>query len=350
MYFSSLQILRGLSALAVVLFHMRHYLPPGNGQTMTVFRFFTNPFSLGVFYFFVLSGFLMTYLIDNGYKKFLLRRIARIYPTYLLVVIVVILIRLLVFGSVEAPHLLQALTLLPLTSNNNPVSYQLGVEWTLVYEVFFYLVCSLFANERTKHLFVGFAVVWGISIILVNKCSIIGNHFTAIVPLMLPSWKWILFSPMNLLFIAGILAYVAYLRIGRLGRWTLIGVSGLAMMLFYVAILFGSHNLSGVILICIAIGIIVAVVSCVDRDAHRGSSAKLLNIMVRFGDYSYAIYLVHVPIISGLVAYSTGKDDVVNLGSNALGFLVLGFVLVFGWYCGRVDLLLHTAIRRKIVP
>jgi hypothetical protein len=48
----------------------------------TYFRFFGVQFSMGVWFFFVLSGFLMSYLIDTGSDRFLIRRLVRIYPTY----------------------------------------------------------------------------------------------------------------------------------------------------------------------------------------------------------------------------------------------------------------------------
>jgi len=87
MYFRKLQVLRGLAALAVVLDHVHEYLLILSGKPDTYFRFFGVQFSMGTWFFFVLSGFLMSYLIDTGSDRFLIRRLVRIYPTYWLAVL-----------------------------------------------------------------------------------------------------------------------------------------------------------------------------------------------------------------------------------------------------------------------
>jgi exopolysaccharide production protein ExoZ len=66
----------------VVLFHTHAYLILIGGNPDTYFRFFDVRFSYGAWFFFVLSGFPMAYLIDTGYERFLIQRLVRIYPPY----------------------------------------------------------------------------------------------------------------------------------------------------------------------------------------------------------------------------------------------------------------------------
>jgi exopolysaccharide production protein ExoZ len=87
MYFRKLQVLRGLAALAVVLYHVHEYLLILSGKTDIYFNLLGVQFSMGAWFFFVLGGFLMSYLIDTGSDRFLIRRLVRIYPTYWLAVL-----------------------------------------------------------------------------------------------------------------------------------------------------------------------------------------------------------------------------------------------------------------------
>lgn len=98
-YFKGLAELRAIAALAVVFHHIelfkhREHLP-------SLFDSFFSGFidqlgKNGVYLFFVLSGFLITYLLiaerkqheKIDIKKFYLRRILRIWPLYYLVVII----------------------------------------------------------------------------------------------------------------------------------------------------------------------------------------------------------------------------------------------------------------------
>lgn len=61
------------------------------------------------------------------------------------------------------PSLLTSMSLLTF----GPIQYTLNVEWTLIYEVFFYLVCSVFAIRTWKKAFLPFLIVWGAGIAVV---------------------------------------------------------------------------------------------------------------------------------------------------------------------------------------
>src|SRR5260370_39330987 len=73
---SNIQLLRGLAALGVVLMHTDYRLFGGD---LTTF--------LGVEIFFVISGFIMTYITREGADGFLVNRIIRIVPLYWLATI-----------------------------------------------------------------------------------------------------------------------------------------------------------------------------------------------------------------------------------------------------------------------
>ena len=161
MKLQSIQILRGLAAMLVVVYHIRamEMLAIGNnGLSETPFlnAFVTNGYA-GVDLFFVISGFIMVH-VTQGMKAgirssldFLFARVTRIYPLWWLFAAVMTGMFFVYndFGLDEGwqrvsqgqplvPYLIKSFFLVP--QNAHPV---LGVGWTLVHEIYFYLAFTL---------------------------------------------------------------------------------------------------------------------------------------------------------------------------------------------------------------
>lgn len=136
----NLQIARGLAALIVVLGHLT---PP------YINKYLPNT-QLGVSIFFCLSGFIMvhTFKEGDGFFSFMKKRIARIYPSY-----IIISLPMIVFFSIQAESISYALHsafFIPwLDWANHPLSqktrYSIAnpIAWTLFYEFYFYLIFSI---------------------------------------------------------------------------------------------------------------------------------------------------------------------------------------------------------------
>ena len=139
--FYGVQILRAMAALAVVT---HHTLEESNGA---LGRFspdwLTTSGASGVDIFFVISGFIMLHVsfrpgtLPVGPVSFLFRRATRIYPFYWLCCCAMLVVSAV--GFMHNHHwnqgdLLASFCLLP-TDNG-----LLGVAWTLVYEIYFYLL------------------------------------------------------------------------------------------------------------------------------------------------------------------------------------------------------------------
>jgi peptidoglycan/LPS O-acetylase OafA/YrhL len=94
-YFPNLNGLRFVAAFLVLLNHIEWVKQTEGITNLSNFSFFSKGGSLGVSLFFVLSGFLITYLLllekketgDINIKHFYIRRILRIWPLYYLTVI-----------------------------------------------------------------------------------------------------------------------------------------------------------------------------------------------------------------------------------------------------------------------
>lgn len=158
-YFENLDGLRFLCFLAVFFFHSFH-TDYKNLESMKLYSFISEDIfgngNLGVNFFFVLSGFLITYLLieekklnkNIHLKKFWIRRILRIWPLFYFCVffgfIIFPYIKTL-FGQIpnETANLLYYLTFLnnfDIIKNGLPDSSILGILWSVAIEEQFYLV------------------------------------------------------------------------------------------------------------------------------------------------------------------------------------------------------------------
>ena len=146
-----LDVLRGLAVVAVVFFHgfdNAGFIVPPAGVTAVLIRLI-NVGKLGVYLFFVLSGFLITSILlkqrerPSYYRNFYVRRALRILPAYLLMLLVLILSRLVHWQFVAACLLFTANMAKLLGSS--PSEY--GVFWSLAVEEQFYLIWPTFVQK-----------------------------------------------------------------------------------------------------------------------------------------------------------------------------------------------------------
>lgn len=154
---SSLELLRFVAALLVVLFHLPSI---GIGE-------------FGVDIFFVISGYVMMLSTAAGSQQFLLKRLIRIVPLYWAATLAVFLIALLLPSllnntSANPVHLIKSLLFVPFDKNGTGHQPLLTIGWTLNFEMYFYLLfaigCAFSHRYRaviTASLLVGFIVLLG---------------------------------------------------------------------------------------------------------------------------------------------------------------------------------------------
>lgn len=330
MFFDALQVMRGLASLAVLLYHTNIYATLMGHNPHTVFGAFTQPFSYGAWMFFTLSGFLMASLIDRRYKSFLLRRVLRIYPSYVIASCLALVAKIMVFGSVTSPLLPRAMTLLPLGAT----VYPLGVEWTLIFEMCFYLVCAAFSWQYGRKAFPYFLGVWAAVILAVR--GLVHVQYSLV-----PTMRNVLLEPFDLLFICGGLAfYLARWRgpqemAHRVGE----GVAGAVLI---VVACFQESTFARCVLLGLGFAaIILAVLPWTVRPGNR-----LHAVLERLGDYSYGLYLAQAPVVT--IIYAVAVDQYhMHLGS---GVAVLAFLcaMATGIAMGALDVRLHVWSREWV--
>ncbi len=153
-YVPGLDILRGLAVGAVVLFHafFNANYHGRRGSPGELFVELTNLGKLGVYLFFVLSGFLITSILlkqrerPRFYRNFYVRRALRILPAYLLLLFV-----LKVSGLISWPFVLACLLFVANVARLvHAHTYEYGALWTLAVEEQFYLLWPTFVHRLRR--------------------------------------------------------------------------------------------------------------------------------------------------------------------------------------------------------
>ena len=222
MKLKSIQALRGLAALLVVFFHIRSLELEGiaeNGLTEPgwIGGVFTNGYA-GVDLFFVISGFIMVFVTrDSGHgpkaaADFLFARATRIYPVWwafaaFMAAYMIGMHGLSGYGqgwdaiSRSEPlgeYLFKSFLLVPQVEF--PI---LGVGWTLVHEMYFYAVFTVFMLLPRK-LLPGLLGLWG--------ALIIAGTFLGFAVGFAGNYRDLAFYPMTMEFILGAAAGLALTR------------------------------------------------------------------------------------------------------------------------------------------
>jgi exopolysaccharide production protein ExoZ len=301
--FHSLQIYRGIAALIVVFHHLWNNLQYYFHLNYPLINFLASHGRIGVDFFFVLSGFIICYSnYDFSEKAFriipyLRNRILRIYIPYLPLGIFMLLAYQLSPGLSESNRevsVLKSLFLIPIPGNT-----ALSVAWTLVYEMFFYVVfVSWFLSRR---LFASIIVVWLMFILYAN---LVIDFDT------LTGFFGFIGSYYNIEFMLGMALAIVYRR-----KWirkriaALLMVIGIAMMAFFVQDKFFVHLLIG-LFFTLLVGI--SLNSPLDRISES-------NLWMIIGNASYSIYLIHNLLISVFL----------RLPGLKFNFVITGIVVFF---------------------
>jgi len=340
--YASLQACRAAAALMVVLFHL--------GGSFAQARYFgyAGPDSLfawgdaGVDFFFVLSGFLITtvHRDDFGHTRalprYLFKRAVRIYPTYWLVCAAVCLAALVVPSLREAlpsePLVYaKALALLPQDPElvggiGSPILF---VAWSLQYELMFYAVIAAFiAGRGLGVLVVATLLTVGLGCQLGSSCAFPAS------------------------FVANNMSFLFALGVGAAGvagsRWRMPKPALVAALAACAFLAFGVLELQigrdalpldrrlgyGVI----ASVLIVALVQAEDA----GAPVLRQRWLALLGDSSYALYLLHIPVISVLCKLFARAGV---SGPFALSAVFVLIVLA----CVGASVLFHVAIERPLL-
>jgi exopolysaccharide production protein ExoZ len=360
MKLDTIQALRGLAALAVALYH----LPlaeaaaiglAGSNEAASLAWLSRNGFA-GVDVFFVISGFIMVYVTanrDRGARSagdFLLARIIRVYPLWWLFAAAAVVISLAATGAPVHPdfgvpgdalagYLVKSFALIP--QDYAPV---LNVGWTLIHEMYFYLVFAIILLFPARILPWALAA-WSAGVALVALAfsgPVSGFAITELI-----------FHPLTLEFSAGAAAGLLITKgVTRFAR-VLAGLGGLGLLVAMgVADGLGHDGWGRVIVFGLPAALLVYGLAAMDLR----QPIRLPRALVFLGDASYALYLAHtlVYLIARRVQI-TGAELLDRIGApdSVVAALQLGNAgpldnLIF-WTLGLGGSLLAAALVHRVV-
>ena len=158
-----LQSLRGIAAILVVMTHARYFFL--NTPAWPAAEQYLLPGAMGVDLFFIISGFIMAYTTrgsDGSWRyvlDFAAKRLARIWPVYVVITCIWLLVAHSGIGYFREPTLLVVLAKSLLFLPVNPdaplfFGLSLPVAWTLEFEIYFYAIFGVSLLFRRLRWFV----------------------------------------------------------------------------------------------------------------------------------------------------------------------------------------------------
>jgi peptidoglycan/LPS O-acetylase OafA/YrhL len=293
MRYENLQCLRAAAAAAVVLAHAPVYGRDRLGtpaELTAVEGWFTS--GLAVVTFFALSGFVLAHALRSGsLRAFLGFRLLRLLPAYwvafgLVLAVHLSLGTLLPFGWKGLPYALRfpefwsAVFLVP--AGPGGAMYVLGVEWTLVYELCLsFAVGVLAVAGRRWGLGIG-AAVWLALCLWKQAVAPVGYN----APQLPRPAEWPL-SAANVPFLLGVLAYLTHHRWAAFRQWVPVAA---ALALASAGVVPAAHGGWATILQGAAAALTIGYLA-------SGRQAAADHPAVVAGDWSYGVYLLHVPVL-----------------------------------------------------
>lgn len=326
--------LRGIAALLVCLFHWEHFAF-GTSNDQQLFRLGL----LGVELFFMISGYviLMVASRETSVAHFLIARVVRLYPAYL-VSVAITAAYVLAVGKYSLAAVLVNATMLQsffaVPNITNPY-------WTLAFEITFYGLLALVLATR-KLPFIEWIALFCLAVGLVYR-------FTFPQAMTLDDQRpwgqlgFILVAPQFLpFFIAGMMLF--RWRVGTLTR-----AGALALALAMAVTLLGRGDfaqISGPVYFA-AMCVMVASLALASGLAARN---PLLVLAARLGQISYPLYLVHCTLanIALLAGAAAGLSPVISVAVS------IALSLGLSWFIHtRLELPLQVLYRtagRRIRP
>lgn len=314
----SLTSLRFFAAAVVVAYHAGKWSQVDGGAPSGVFRFGF----VGVSFFFLLSGLVLAWTWRPGepLRRFYLRRFARVWPLHALTTCAAI--GLWAVGGVVAANWdalpAHALLVQAWSTSADSVFAWNGLSWSLSAEAFFYALFPAIVVLTDRHrvgpvLAAGSGVTW---------LFVIGGAVLLTTPELVGPLYWLPWYRIGE-FVVGVALGVA-LRRGwrtRAPRWLGLGAGSGGYAVLWLGNRatggFFEENLWACHLVVLP-GFVVLLASCASADLGA-STVSLLHhrALVRLGQWSFALYLVHELVLRAVHPWAVQAPWVAWAGAVA---------------------------------
>ena len=291
---NSLQALRGLAATTVVLSHLMRQTHEDWVRATAPDLHASALGGLGVFVFFIISGFIMQHTAGRTFgqpaaaRRFIERRIARVVPIYWMFTALAVAFPGAVYLGTHrtAIGIISSFAFLPDMSAGWPFSPALTVGWTLSFEMLFYAAFAICLNfpRRTGIAFLA-AGLFGFFLLMVGIA-----HTVPAVRDFAQWWG----RPLSAWFIVGVLFAIIRVRWQVKGQRALVGFAvGVSLFLAVVLRTMLVSDATGAWLLLFAPVAIVAFCTLAGDVPDSG----LMRPLIWLGDRSYTLYLGHLFVL-----------------------------------------------------
>lgn len=316
----SIQFLRFIAATIVVFGHSTGAIP----NSVASVQKFIGLGASGVSIFFVISGFVMFHTSFGEHrrafsaKEFLTRRIARIYPIYMLYCALYLSFYQL-FGEpqrLSGAEIGGSLLLLPGYSSSI-----IGPGWTLSFEMYFYICFAIFMSIGMRAGLVSMTIFFVAAIAL--RAVVIAND-----PVV-----HLLTNPLLIEFLLG--AWIAYFIKAVPKMSSALGYIAVSIALvgFTVGIYFGYTRWPALLVWGFPSGFLIGGLVILERN---NTATWIVRKLAPLGDSSYSLYLLHILLIDLFFITVAGHFDVSGIAPVPLALLVTflcGMVAHGAYYC-----------------
>ncbi len=316
-YRADIQLLRGISVLLVVFYHLN-------------ISGFDNGY-LGVDIFFVLSGFLMAKLTDKiSSLEFYIRRLKRLLPAYLVTIFFTTLaVFFITYPDAVNQHLdrlffdlfaLSNVSFWTESSYFDTITFKPLLNlWSLAVELQFYLIAPFLLPFLRKRKIIHFIIMFGslAASLVILTISPKTSFF------MLPTRIW------EFLFGAFAAWFILSDKESNLQKYLrFLSIFTIVVVLAFYPLSPNSFNIltghPGLAVLIVVAGTAILLVLRIDKIISIHSS--IVKGLIKLGDYSYSIYLTHFPIIV-LVNYRPFRGNI--LGFDTMWNLAVILILTF---------------------
>lgn len=292
----SIQALRFFAALLVVIDHTLLALTSAGSLPSSTNEVAWLLGEMGVYVFFSISGFIMLitnkerFGRDRAIGDFLVRRIVRVAPIYWLFTTWVVLSSIINADPITLEQTWKSYLFIPVANTLGQMRPLHGVGWTLNYEMLFY---GVFAATMALRFRTGVIAVLAALAGFVFAGCVLRTPFDLGEPQgLLEVWT----SPILLLFGLGVLIGLARFRFGVVAWPISPWILGAAMVLPLIAFYLKGDPLS----VWWRVFAAVTAAGVVTLAAFTRLPLGAVRLLVRGGDASYSLYLVHTFVIGTL--------------------------------------------------
>ena len=350
-YFNGLNALRFFAAYLVVLHHAEQIRLKNGIFNLKDLPLFNNG-ETAVNFFFVLSGFLISYLLlreqketsNISIKKFYVRRILRIWPLYFLLVIIGTIIipffLSIINHSYELPYAFKDVILYYVFFSPFMVNVLFGHHlleplWSIGVEELFYILWAPLFKFFKKYLLavILFIIAFKVTLLLLITGLQLSSEFTKVIGILK-------FESMA---IGGLAAYIIYHRKKGIESSFIFSKPIQVLLLLYMLLkllggkflaeksiffdyLYNTEIISQISLTCSFAWLIINI------SINKRSLITLDNNILNFlGKISYGIYMYHMLVIFGIILILKNQLPTMTNGTASILFyfiLTTGVILV----------------------